>query len=90
MPEAYGVGMSKAWGPVRRVGTEDARPADERRDTRKQDVVVPEAHILQNWLPAANPTDGQPYRESRAQRTAPARPPGRVYPKAFDSRGSDF
>jgi hypothetical protein len=84
------VGMTKAWGPVRRVGTDDARPADEKRTPSHEEIVVPELNILQNWLPAANPTDGQPYRESRAQRTAPAKPQGRVYPKAYDSRGSDF
>jgi hypothetical protein len=83
--------MSKAWGPVRRFGTDDARPADEKRNLRKTEkAVVPEASILSNWLPAANPTDGQPYRETRAQRSTPAKPPGRVYPKAYDSRGSDF
>ncbi len=82
--------MSNGHGPVHGSGKKKPRPVDENYDLSAEEVVAPELRILKNWLPAANPTDGQPYQESKAQRSAPRKPPGRVYPRAIDSESGDF
>ncbi|AWB86897.1 hypothetical protein [Mycetocola zhujimingii] len=82
--------MEKPQEPGRRFGKKKARPVDENYDLSNEEIVAPELAILKNWLPAASPTDGQPYRETQAQRSAPKKPPGRIYPKAIDSESGDF
>ena len=70
--------MTKAWGPVRRFGMDEARPRDEEHDTRAEESAPPGA------APVANRA------QNRAFPGYITPPHGRVYPRAHDSRGSEF
>lgn len=60
-------------------------------DLAFEETVAPELSILKNWLPAATPTDGQPYSKTRELREHPPAPkPGRIRPRGIDAGSSDF
>jgi len=79
----YGESMSTAEEPVRRSQT-----SDHTQDPHSDHASTHQPGLLPDWLPAATPTDGQPYKAMRQLREHPPSQEGRIYPKGFDSGGS--
>jgi len=78
--------MNRAKRPVQTP----APGADGEYELRVEERIAPELVSLRAWLPAAMPTDGQPYARTRLQRHAPPAPARRTYPFGIDVRSSEL